>query len=122
APSGVYSSEGKPTDLELLSNRRCGPGRGDREVAPAISGGRLEPRGNVRFTAALDAKSAAVGRLQLREPTSFAEPGNYRLTCLGSIPAGAAVAGIKAADDGSFLDGDYDGQPGGNFTLEFTVA
>jgi len=76
----------------------------------------------VRFTAALDATSATVARLRLREPTSFAEPGDYRLTCLGSIPAGTTVSAIKAADDGSFLDGDYDGQAGGNFTLDFTVA
>jgi hypothetical protein len=28
---------------------------------------------------------------------------------------------VKAADDQSLLDGDYDNQPGGNFTLDFTA-
>jgi hypothetical protein len=28
---------------------------------------------------------------------------------------------VQAADDQSFLDGDYDNQPGGDFTLDFTA-
>src|SRR5262249_55840072 len=91
---------------------------------PAIFVERLAPLGNVRFTAVLAAASATVARLELREPTatSFAEPGNYPLTCLRTSPPGTTGFRIKAAADGSFLDGDYDGQAGGNFTLDFTVT
>jgi hypothetical protein len=121
-PKVVFKAAEKINSLQVTFNRAFVPESLGTETAPAIFVERLAALGNVRFTAALDATSATVARLRLREPTSFAEPGDYRLTCLGSIPAGTTVSAIKAADDGSFLDGDYDGQAGGNFTLDFTVA
>jgi hypothetical protein len=74
----------------------------------------------VRLSAAISAESATVARLVLREP-SFIPKGPFRLTCLGTSPAGTAGLGVQAADDQSFLDGDYDNQPGGDFTLDFTA-
>ena len=74
----------------------------------------------VRLGAAVSAESATVARLVLREP-SFIPKGPFRLTCLGTSPAGTAGLGVKAADDQSLLDGDYDNQPGGDFTLDFTA-
>jgi len=120
-PKVVFKAAENINALEVTFNRAFVPeSLGTVDVA-AIFVERLASPNNVRFTAVLNAASATVARLELREPTStsFAEPGNYRLTCLGTSPAGF---GIKAADDGSFLDGDYDGQAGGNFTLDFTVA
>jgi len=121
-PKVGFKAAEKINSLEVTFNRAFVPESLGTEDVPAIFVERLATPGNVRFTAVLDAESATVARLRLREPASFAEPGNYRLTCLGSIPPGTAVSAIKAADDGSFLDGDYDGQAGGNFTLDFTVA
>ncbi len=66
------------------------------------------------------AESATVARLALRQP-AFVPKGPFRLTCLGTSPPGTAGLGVKAADDQSLLDGDYDNQPGGNFTLDFTA-
>ena len=57
-------------------------------------------------------RAPPVARLVLREP-SFIPKGPFRLTCLGTSPAGTAGLGVKAADDQSLLDGDYDDRPGG---------
>ena len=63
-------------------------------------------------------------RVVLRDPP-FLNPGKYFLTCFGTLAAAApaSVTGIiKAADDQTALDGDYDNQPGGNLVLPFTAA
>ncbi len=46
----------------------------------------------------------------------------YTLHCLGTSPAGSEGIFLKAADDGSALDGDYDDTAGGNFAMRFTVT
>jgi hypothetical protein len=64
--------------------------------------GDLEVKGNlVRFIA--------------RDPNRWDQPGDYQLTVFGDdTQTGPA---FLAADDGTRLDGDFDGQPGGNLTL-----
>ena len=61
-----------------------------------------------------------VVRLVLRDPTSF-NAGKYLLNCLGTSPVTTVVPTVKALDDSSLLDGDYDNQAGGNFALAFTA-
>ena len=82
----------------------------------------LPTGGTRRLAIDVAALSDTVARVRLRDPSFFSLAADYRLTCLGTSPAGAAGLGIKAADDQSLLDGDYDNQPGGNFTLNFTVS
>ena len=73
-----------------------------------------------RFVVDLQPSSNIV-RVVLRDPSTF-KAGKYLLTCLGTSPPGAAVLPIvKAQDDSSALDGDYDNQVGGNFVLSFTA-
>ena len=62
-----------------------------------------------------------VVRVVLRDPAFFNQS-KFILNCLGSAVAGAAALPlVKAADDGSALDGDYDNSAGGNFALPFTA-
>ncbi len=55
-----------------------------------------------------------------RQPEVFKQPGDYRLTVFAATGNGGI--GVTAQDDGSALDGDFDGQPGTNFFLMFRVA
>jgi len=60
-------------------------------------------------------------RVVLRDP-SFFNQSKFILNCLGTSPAGVAgIPIVKAADDASALDGDYDNSAGGNFALPFTA-
>jgi Family of unknown function (DUF6519) len=74
----------------------------------------------VNLAADVVADSATTARLTLRQP-AFIPKGAFRLTGLGTSPPGTSGLGLKAADDQSLLDGDYDNQPGGNFTLDFAA-
>ncbi len=51
------------------------------------------------------------------DPPFFNNSGDYRLTVFGKDSNFGPV--VRAADDGTPLDGDYDGQPGVNFVLPF---
>lgn len=64
--------------------------------------------------------SSNIVRVVLRDP-SFFNASKFILNCLGTSPAGAAAIVVKAADDQSALDGDYDNSAGGNFALPFTA-
>jgi hypothetical protein len=60
-------------------------------------------------------------RVVLRDPPFFNQS-KFILNCLGSAPVGAAALPVvKAADDQSALDGDYDNSAGGNVALPFTA-
>ena len=72
-----------------------------------------------RLTVDLQVASNIV-RVVLRDPASFNQS-KFILNCLGSATAGAAAFVVKAADDQSALDGDYDNGAGGNFALPFTA-
>jgi hypothetical protein len=67
------------------------------------------------------------GELLLVSPTvlqfaagSLFQAGTYTLTCVGTAAAGSPA--LAAADNGSALDGDRDGQSGGNFAMEFSAV
>jgi len=64
--------------------------------------------------------SSNVVRVVLRDPSTF-KAGKFILTCLGTSPAGAVLPIVKAQDDSSALDGDYDNQAGGNLVLPFVA-
>jgi hypothetical protein len=61
-------------------------------------------------------------RVVLRDPASFTAS-KYILSCLGTsaVTGAASIPIVKAADDGTALDGDYDNAAGGNFALPFTA-
>jgi len=61
-----------------------------------------------------------VVRVVLRDP-SFFNASKFILNCLGTSAQVAATPIVKAADDGTALDGDYDNAAGGNFALPFTA-
>jgi hypothetical protein len=102
--------------VEITFNRAInqdslGPG-----TAPTIFVGRQDPAGGVaRLAGDLKLQSETVVMYIVRDPQIFL-PGNYVLTCLGGA---AGTPGIRAADDGSALDGDYDGTAGGDLALSF---
>jgi len=107
--------------VQVVFNRAFVPDSLGTAAAPSVFITPLATAGPpVRLSAAISAESATVARLVLREP-SFIPKGPFRLTCLGTSPAGTTGLGVKAADDQSFLDGDYDNQSGGDFTLDFTA-
>jgi hypothetical protein len=60
-----------------------------------------------------------VARFVIYKPSTFAE-GSYRMTILGNA-AGDRPA-VKAKEDGAALDGDFNGQPGGDFILPFKAV
>jgi hypothetical protein len=60
----------------------------------------------------------AVARFTLRDPVVL-PVGAYRLVIAGT--ESNDLQPVRAADDGSFLDGNYDGQNGGDFSLDFIV-
>jgi hypothetical protein len=72
-----------------------------------------------RFVVDLQPSSNVV-RVILRDPSTF-KAGKYILTCLGTSAAGAVLPIVKAQDDSSALDGDYDNQAGGNLVLSFVA-
>lgn len=55
-----------------------------------------------------------------REPEVFKEPGEYRIMAFAE--QGDAAVPLAAQDDGTTLDGDFDGQSGNNFVLNFRVS
>jgi hypothetical protein len=55
-------------------------------------------------------------RFILKDPNLISQPGRYRLLVLGKD---ADAPAIRAVDDNSILNGDYDDQPDGNFQLLF---
>jgi hypothetical protein len=60
-------------------------------------------------------------RVVLRDPSTF-KAAKFILTCLGtSAAAGVVLPIVKAQDDSSALDGDYDNQAGGNLVLPFVA-
>jgi hypothetical protein len=73
-----------------------------------------------RLAADVKQENDTTVRLVLRDPPTF-QPGRYVLTCLGTGGAAGGPAGIVALDDRSALDGDLDGQAGGDLQLPFTA-
>ena len=107
--------------VQVVFNRAFFPESLGTSAAPSIFISPLATSGPpTNLVADLSAESATVARLALRQP-AFIPQGPFRLTCLGTSPPGTPSLGVKAADDQSLLDGDYDNQPGGNFTLDFTA-
>jgi hypothetical protein len=64
--------------------------------------------------------NGAVARFQARDPAVLSV-GAYRLVILGSDQQQFGP-GVRAADDGSQLDGNFDKQTGDDFTLDFAVS
>jgi hypothetical protein len=107
--------------VQVVFNKAIAPDSLGTAAAPGLFITALGTAGPpVNLSADIAAESATVARLTLRQP-SFIPKGAFRLTCLGTSPPGTSGLGVKAADDQSLLDGDYDNQPGGNFTLDFTA-
>jgi hypothetical protein len=107
--------------VQVVFNKAFVPDSLGTAAAPGIFITPLATSGPpTNLVADVAAESATVARLALRQP-AFIPKGPFRLTCLGTSPAGTAGLGVKAADDQSLLDGDFDNQPGGNFTLDFTA-
>lgn len=73
--------------------------------------------GGVRVPGEVLVQSPTVVRFAAGSPLTA---GGYRLVCLGAATGGAPA--IAAADDNSALDGDFDGQAGGNFGLPFSAV
>ncbi|MCC7362764.1 MAG: hypothetical protein IT303_00185 [Dehalococcoidia bacterium] len=91
---------------------------GDDVQMPA----RLEftpPRGRTSTLAAQVVVKGDLLDYRPRDPEVVSEMGVYRLIVLS---AGEDDAGIRAADDGSPLDGDFDGESGASFVLRFTLG
>ncbi len=99
---------------------------------PVLEGSLMGPQGQpniyveasregelVRLTGAMKLVSLTQAIYVVRDPVQFLRSG-YMLTCV-SGEAGDP-AGIVAQDDRSPLDGNYDGQPGGDFKLLFTAV
>ncbi|MEP6762805.1 MAG: DUF6519 domain-containing protein [Gemmatimonadaceae bacterium] len=70
----------------------------------------------------VDLQAAAnIVRITLRDPAAFST-GKFFLTCFGTSAVGAVTPTVKAEDDQTLLDGDYDSQAGGNLVLPFTAG
>jgi hypothetical protein len=107
--------------VQVVFNKAVVPDSLGTAAAPSIFITLLGTAGPpVNLAADVAAESATVARFTLRQP-AFIPKGAFRLTCLGTSPPGTSGLGVKAADDQSLLDGDYDNQPGGNFTLDFAA-
>jgi len=78
-----------------------------------------QPGTTARLAADLRVSNNVV-RVVLRDPPFF-NASKFILNCLGTSAATAATPIVKAANDGSALDGDYDNAAGGNFALPFTA-
>jgi hypothetical protein len=96
-PDG-FNPNGKPQSVRLAFLS------GDQEKGRAL--GDLSLNGNV-------------ARFLLREPSAL-NINRWRLTVLGSDVANQGP-GVRAADDGSSLDGNFDSQTGDDFVLNFGV-
>jgi len=73
-----------------------------------------------RLAADVKQESDTVVRYVLRDPPTF-RPGRYVLTCLGSGDPAGGPGGLLAMDDRTALDGDLDGQAGGDLRLPFVA-
>jgi hypothetical protein len=81
----------------------------------------LDPGGGApnRFLGAIETPTQDVIRLRLLQPRVISQPGQYRLTVFGNDSEGARA--LRAQNNATPLDGDFDGRPGGDFELPFTV-
>jgi len=130
APSsaGVLNLPPVPTDvafktgenvnvIEIQFNR---PVRGEGlEVGDAPSGVRVERLGGrvpVRIGSEVHLTDAQTVQYRARDPQIFLE-GRYRLVVLGSDQQDAPA--VRAADDASLLDGNFDNTGGENFVMPF---
>jgi len=104
---------------EITFNRAIAEDSLGTAAAANIFVERLDPAGgSVRLTADLKLQSQTVAQYIVRDPQIFLE-GGYVLTCLSVT---ADRPGIRAADDQSALDGDYDGAAGGTFAMPFVAV
>jgi hypothetical protein len=76
-------------------------------------------RGNVTTVVARVTVKGDLLELQPNIPEIISAPGTYRLTIVSS---NESDVGIRAADDGSALDGDFDGEAGASFKFVFTLG
>lgn len=80
---------------------------------------RMDASGNIgKVHGNLEIKEPAVVRFLALDPVLF-EEGQYQLIAQGSPAEGGPA--VMAADDGTALDGDFSGQPGGDFVLPFNA-
>ena len=103
APGGIVPN-GQPQSIEVTRSvlGAAGPSRifGDLEFKPNTN------NTVVNFIA--------------RDPAVFGSA-SYTLTVFGSDQPNVGLA-IKAQADGAALDGDFNGEPGGDFVLPFEVS
>ncbi len=104
---------------EITFNRSIAEDSVGTAADPNIFVERPDPAGGgARLTAELKLQSPTVALYIVRDPEIFLE-GSYVLTCVGGA---AGKPGIRAGDDQSALDGDFDDTPGGDFTLPFQAV
>ena len=106
--------------VEIMFNRAIAP-ESVGPNAPSIFIERDTGSAGTKPRLAVDLQvSGNIVRVVLRDPAFF-NASKFILNCLCSAAAGAAAFVVKAADDQSALDGDYDNSAGGNFSLPFTA-
>ncbi len=91
------------------------------EVGTDASSVRVERLGGrvpVRIGSEVHMRDEQTVQYRARDPQIFVE-GNYRLVVLASDEADAPA--VRAVDDGSLLDGNYDNAAGENFVIPFTA-
>ena len=109
------SPAGKPRFIELAFNRPFLKDRWDQAPLPAVLVLGRQPV-SIAVDAVVDAQTV---RLVVTNPDVLVV-GSWRLVVQGDPSAGVPTPPLTA-DDGTALDGDYSGQPGGNFGFAFTV-
>jgi hypothetical protein len=83
---------------------RVFPGNGERQRFPMVA-------------------AVSENTVRLSEPNGRALPvAQLLLSALGTSPAGSQNIMVRAADDGTALDGDYNNAAGGNFEMPFVVT
>lgn len=118
-PPRVQFGTAEPVNIiEITFNRPIAPdgiGAFGKPQSITVVGGTVKVTGNIQF----QSSTHTVVRFVARRRNGFSA-GSYTLTVFGREHAGVGPA-IKAQDDGALLDGNFDGQPGGDFTLTFEV-
>lgn len=120
APTSFSFKAGETVNVIQIQFNR--PVRRDGlDTGDAPSGVRVErPLGRVvgRVAGVVKMIDEQTVQFLARDPQVFGQ-GNYRLVVLGADQADAP--GVRAVDDGSLLDGNYDSAPGPDFVLPFVA-
>ncbi len=117
----MFKAEERVNQIQVFFTRPVGP-EGEFPVTEPQSAlvELLNPQGQgSRRFGAVTVKGDLL-EFRAQDPSFLNEPGTYRLTVFAQDSN--LGPGIRAQDDGSALDGDFSGQPGGNFVLSFQVA